>query len=154
MKTILNKLEQSVKNTYKQTMQQTQKTVDQTKYRTELITLKNTLNKHYQMLGRLYYKQVTNQQDDSNLETLCHKITELNLQIKTTQQKIDELVNSQKNSFDDFKKEVKDTWQDETSEKTYERDEKGIKILKFCPQCQIGNARDASYCSHCGHPFR
>lgn len=154
MKDIFSKIGDSIKNTCKEAVDQTQKTVDQTKYRTELINLKNELKKLHERLGQAHYTAFISEDKDNVFAPLCNRITAVQQEIERLENKIKGVVGDQKNSFNSFKDQVKNTWQEETAAYTDTRDENGIKILKFCEHCNVGNPREAAYCINCGKAFQ
>ena len=151
MKDIIDKLSSSIKNTCKEALDQTQKTVDQAKYRSDILTLRNELKKLYQELGEVYYKNYMEGKAEEAPEALCSRISSLTQELEKLEKDIAQTVNVQKDSFDAYKREVRQTWNE--NQPTYanvKRDENGIKILKFCPHCNIGNPPEAEFCIHCG----
>ena len=57
MKDIMDKLSENIFNTCKEVVDQTHKTVDQTKYRTEILSLKKEVKKLYERLGKEGYEE-------------------------------------------------------------------------------------------------
>lgn len=151
MKDLFEKLSSSLKNTCKEAVDQTQKSLDQAKYRSEILNLKNELRKLYQKLGEIYYKNYMKGEEAAAPEALCNRITHLIDEIRTLEKEVEQTVNVQKDSFDAYKREVRQTWnQNEEAYTHVKKTQEGIKILKFCPNCNIGNSPEASYCIHCG----
>ncbi|MEG1295094.1 MAG: hypothetical protein RSD02_01805 [Niameybacter sp.] len=151
MKDLIEKLSSSLKNTCKEALDQTQKTVDQAKYRSDFLTLKNELKKLYQKLGEAYYKKHIEGEKAIAPEAICNRITSLIHEIDKMEKEVEDTVYVQKDSFDAYKREVRQTWNE--NQPTYasvKRDENGIKILRFCPHCNVGNPTKAMYCIHCG----
>lgn len=154
MKEIMDKLTQSIKSSCKEVADQTQKTVDQTKYRKEMIELKSEIKKLYQKLGEQYYTYYMEEETEKKASPICNRITVLLKEIDRLETKIEEVIKNQKDSFDAYKRDVKQTWDEEETVFTeVKRDENGIKILKFCKSCNIGNNVDAQYCINCGKKF-
>lgn len=151
MKDLFGKLGTSIKNTCKEAVDQTQKAADQAKYRSEILTLKNDLKKLYQRLGEEQYKHYIEGDEPAYQSALCNRITNLKKEINRLEKEVDDVVHVQKDSFDAYKRDVRSTWNEEEQEVRVERDENGIKMLKFCPKCNIGNAKEAVYCIHCGN---
>lgn len=158
MNDLFGKLGASIKNTCKEAADQTQRTLDQTKYRTEILSLKNELKKLYTQLGERYYKELMNIEEVTDYTRICNRITGLSKEVERLEKEIGYVVTEQKDSFDSYKRNVKTTWNEdinqETSQsKTYQRDENNIKMFKFCDNCNVGNQIDATYCVNCGHKF-
>lgn len=154
MRDLISKLGESIKNTCKEAVDQTQKTVDQTKYRTEIASLKNEVKKLYQRLGEEYYNNYINDKDELCSIPVCNRITSLLREIERLEKRIDDVVNTQKDSFDSYKREVRTMWNDEMEKAGFvQKDENGVEIFKFCPKCDIGNAHNAGYCMNCGNKF-
>ena len=151
MKDLFGKLGTSIKNTCKEAVAQTQKTADQAKYRSEILTLKNDLKKLYQRLGEEQYKHYIEGQELVHQSALCNRITNLRKEIARLEKEVEEVVNIQKDSFDAYKRDVRSTWNEEGQGVRMKRDDNGIKMMKFCPNCNIGNATEALYCIHCGN---
>ena len=82
---------------------------------------------------------------------LCNRITNLRKEIARLEKEVEEVVNIQKDSFDAYKRDVRSTWNEEGQGVRMKRDDNGIKMMKFCPNCNIGNATEALYCIHCGN---
>lgn len=150
MKDLFGKLGDSIKNTCKEAIDQTHKTVDQTRYRTEIVNLKNELKKLYQRLGEEHYTAYMKGEVEGVHPPIYNRITTMLKEIEMLEQKIGDVVNEQKDSFDTFKRDVKSTWNEESQSYETKRDENGIKILKFCQHCDIGNPVDGIYCVNCG----
>lgn len=154
MKDLIGKLGESIKNTCKEAVDQTQKTVDQTKYRTEIMSLKTELKKHYQKLGEQYYEQYMGYSKEPCSIPTCNRITALHREIERLEKQIDQVVNIQKDSFDAYKREVKTAWHEEMQKTGFSvKDENGVELLKFCPKCDVGNDPRAVYCINCGNKF-
>lgn len=153
MKDLFDKLGESIKTTCKEAVDQTQKTMDQTKARTEIIALKKELKKLYQKLGEMYYTQYMSGSIEGSNAPVCSRITALRKEINRLEKKVGEVVDVQKDSFEAYRREVKTTWDEAKQYEEVKRDENGIKILKFCEHCNVGNSQNATYCINCGHKF-
>lgn len=154
MKDLIGKLGESIKNTCKEAVDQTQKTVDQTKYRSEIASLKGDVKKLYQRLGQEYYHNTINNKDEPCSIPTCNRITSILREIERLEKRIDTVVTTQKDSFDSYKREVRTMWNEEMEKAGFvQRDENGVEILKFCLKCDIGNAHNAVYCINCGNKF-
>ncbi len=153
MKNLFDKLEQSIKNTCKEAANQSQKTVNQTKYRTELMSLKNELKKQYQKLGETYYKELINEELTLDYTAQCDKITGLIKTIAKLEREVETVVNEQKEGFEDYKQNVRETWTDAEQAKNKETIYQEIKTYKVCEKCQQENRLEAICCSRCGEKF-
>ena len=154
MADIFSKLGDSIKTTIKEAVDQTQKSVDQASIRTDLIAKKNELKKLYQTLGESHYKAYTTGESDEAQGAIYEKITELVKDIEEAEKKLEDIVNTQKTSFNSFKEDVKSTWgemQTKAAEETKQAD--NVKVMKVCPVCNTGNNIHAAYCIHCGNKF-
>lgn len=154
MADVLSKLGESIKNTIKEATEQTQKSVDQVTCRTELLNKRNELKRLYTTLGEVQYKAYIENEDNVERNVLYSKITNLKTEIKELEQKLEEIVNIQKSSFDSYKRKVKNAWEEEeTTHSSDEAEDDGIEILKVCPVCNTGNHEHAAYCIKCGNKF-
>ncbi len=151
---IFTKLGESIKTTFKEATEQTQKSVDQTVYRTELISKKGELKKLYQQLGIAVYEDYKEEKQGAEYEALYKKISSFLKEIELIEDKVEEIVNSQKDSFDTYKREVKTTWNENmAAEARPQPGPDGVEVMKICNQCNTGNHVEASYCISCGHKF-
>ena len=154
MADVFSKLGESIKNTIKEATEQTQKSVDQVTCRTELLNKRNELKRLYTTLGEVQYKAYIENEDNVERNVLYSKITNLKTEIKELEQKLEEIVNTQKNSFDSYKRKVKNAWEEEgTTHSGEQAEDDGIEILKVCPVCNTGNHEHAAYCIKCGNKF-
>lgn len=158
MADILGKIGESLKSTLKEATQQTQKSVDQVAYRTDIITKKNELKKLYQMLGEMQYKAHEEGEESPEQNVLYTKISFLKKDIEEAENKINDLVQTQKESFDSYKEGVKTAWNDIVSdvvktEDETDEEEDAEAVLKICPECHTGNHKHAAYCIRCGKKF-
>ncbi|MGL4345140.1 MAG: hypothetical protein ACRCTE_08085, partial [Cellulosilyticaceae bacterium] len=153
MKDLFDKLGDSLKNTYKEAVDQTQKTIDQTKYRKDIITLKNDLKKLYMQLGKECYSYQMRGDAQNVNQPLCSRITVVRKEIELLEKRIGEVTDEQKDSFEAYKRDVRSTWDDKPQTEGQYHNQEGMKILKFCNKCNIGNSPDATHCMNCGQPF-
>ena len=155
MADIFSKLGDSIKTTIKEAVDQTQKSVDQASIRADLLTKKNELKKLYQTLGESHYNAYTKGESDENQGAIYEKITELIKDIKEAESKLENIVSTQKTSFNSFKEDVKAKWSETESatNATEEKKAENVKIMKVCPVCNTGNNMHAAYCIHCGNKF-
>jgi len=155
MSDVFTKLGESLKSTIKEATQQTQKSVDQVTCRTDLLNKRNELKKLYEALGEVQYKAYIENEDNVERNILYSKITNLKAEIQNLEARLEEIVNIQKSSFDNYKRKVKTAWEeDEKSTKVDDLSEDdGIEILKVCPVCNTGNHEHAAYCIKCGNKF-
>ncbi|MHC1748487.1 MAG: hypothetical protein AB9856_08915 [Cellulosilyticaceae bacterium] len=154
MKELLGKIGESILNTCKEVTDQAEKAVDQTKYRKDILTLKNDLKKLYQRLGEEYYNAYTMGQDDMPFGPICNKITAITKEIDKLEKQVKEVVNEQKDSFSSFTREVKTVWKEEDGVNyAYTKDDEEIKLMKFCENCNVGNNVNATFCVNCGTKF-
>ena len=78
----------------------------------------------------------------------------LKADIQNLETKLEEIVNTQKSSFDNYKRKVKTAWEEEKNPKADDlAADDGIEILKICPVCNTGNHEHAAYCIKCGNKF-
>ncbi|WP_069999472.1 zinc ribbon domain-containing protein [Cellulosilyticum sp. I15G10I2] len=151
---IFTKVTESIKTTIKEATEQTQKSVDQTVYRTELISKKGELKKLYQQLGLAVYEEFKEGEPDTPHRALYIKINALLKEIEVLENKVEDIVNSQKDSFDTYKREVKTKWNENMANEVKPKPgEDGFEVMKICDECQRGNHVEASYCINCGHKF-
>lgn len=153
MADVFSKLGESIKNTIKEATEQTQKSVDQVTCRTELLNKRSELKRLYTTLGEVQYKAYIENEDNVERNVLYSKITNLKTEITELEQKLEEIVNTQKSSFDSYKRKVKTAWEEETTSPSKQEEDDGIEILKVCPVCNTGNHEHAAYCIKCGNKF-
>ena len=158
MSDVLSKLGESLKTTIKEATQQTQKSVDQVTCRTDLLNKKNELKRLYEALGEVQYKAYIDNEDNVERNVLYSKITNLKSEIESLETKLEEIVNTQKSSFDNYKKNVKTTWSEEEEKirkafETHSESDDDVKALKVCPVCHTANHMEAAYCIKCGNKF-
>ncbi|KAE9635382.1 MAG: hypothetical protein PWP07_1109 [Epulopiscium sp.] len=112
---------------------------------------KNKLSLLYEELGKLAYQIHNNESDNVNkIETLCSQIKD---QIKTVAQLEQEI-----NILKDETHTVQEDYETEEIHRSEdipkpEAGNDGLLLLKFCPECQIGNNPEAKQCISCGHIF-
>lgn len=154
---VFSKLGESFMTTIKEATEQTQKSVDQVTCRTDLLNKKSELKRLFEALGETQYKVYIENEDSVERNVLYTKITNLKAEISELEHKLDEIVATQKNSFDNFKKNVISTWSEgnesdtKTEEKTSNTEE--VKMMKICPACNTANHMEAAYCTRCGNKF-
>lgn len=152
MKDFIEKISDSLYSTCKEAADQTQKTLDQTKYRTEIVSLKGEIKKLYQRLGEECYRNYINDVQKPCSIPVCNRITAIKREIEILEKRIDIVTNSQKDSFDSYKRDVRTTWNDEmTNETPVQKNEEGIQLLRFCSKCNTGNPHKGTYCINCGN---
>ncbi|MGL6173418.1 MAG: hypothetical protein ACRC1P_02265, partial [Cellulosilyticaceae bacterium] len=84
----------------------------------------------------------------------CNRITALYKEIYQLEKQVNQVVNTQKDSFDAYKRDVKNSWNEEINKSfSAKKDENGVEILKFCSKCDIGNDPETVYCINCGNKF-
>ncbi|NLK98625.1 hypothetical protein [Defluviitalea saccharophila] len=112
---------------------------------------KNKLSLLYEELGRIAY-QIHNQEtnDVNEIENLCTQIKE---QIKVVDQ-LEHEMNNLRDENHTIQEDhgTKETHIPENIPKP-EAGKDGFLLLKFCPECQIGNNPEAKQCISCGHIF-
>ncbi len=154
-KDIFEKLTDSVKSTYKEVAGQAKVSADQTRVRTEVATLKAELKKLYIQLGQCYF--VSTYEGYGDAEEICmDKIME---EIKETIDLINELeqdiascVDIQKDSFVQYKDDLKSLWNEEEGEVFVGKSQniKHIKLYKVCGECGESNMPANTKCKNCG----
>ena len=154
MTDVFSKLGESLKSTIKEATQQTQKSVDQVTCRTDLLNKRSELKRLYEARGEVQYKAYIENEDNVERNVLYSKITTLKSEIQNLEEKLEKIVNTQKSSFDSYKRKVKTAWEEEKEVKVDDLNtDDGIEILKVCPVCNTGNHEHAAYCIKCGNKF-
>lgn len=154
MSDVFSRLGESLKSTIKEATEQTQKSVDQVTCRTELLNKKTELKRLYTTLGEVQYKAYIENEDNIERNVLYSKITNLKSEISELEVKLEDIINTQKSSFDTYKRKVKTAWEEENTSSTSNiPEDDGIEILKVCPVCNTGNHEHAAYCIKCGNKF-
>lgn len=154
MTDVFSKLGESLKSTIKEATQQTQKSVDQVTCRTDLLNKRSELKRLYEALGEVQYKAYIENEDNVERNVLYSKITTLKSEIQNLEEKLEKIVNTQKSSFDSYKRKVKTAWEEEKEVKVDDLNvDDSIEILKVCPVCNTGNHEHAAYCIKCGNKF-
>ena len=112
MTDVFSKLGESLKSTIKEATQQTQKSVDQVTCRTDLLNKRSELKRLYEALGEVQYKAYIENEDNVERNVLYSKITTLKSEIQNLEEKLEKIVNTQKSSFDSYKRKVKTAWEE------------------------------------------
>lgn len=136
-------------DTIKEVKVQAQKSASQVSYRMDLLNKRSDLKKLYEALGKVQYQIYQGEEESVERDILYSKITDLKKEIEAIETKLEEVINTQKNSFDQYKRTVKRTKDNEKTDDPYEN----VEILKVCPICNTGNYEHAAYCIKCGNKF-
>lgn len=136
-------------DTIKEVKTQAQKSASQVSYRMDLLNKRSELKKLYEALGKVQYQIYISQEESVERDILYSKIKTLKDEIEALEIKIEEVINTQKDSFDHYKRTVKRTKDNEKTSDPYEN----VEILKVCPVCNTGNYEHAAYCIKCGNKF-
>ncbi len=154
MADVFSKLGESIKTTLKVATEQTQQSMDQVSSRTEILNKRNELKKLFTKLGEIQYKCHIDGEENIERDVLYTKITELKDEIQKLEDHLSEVITAQKSSLDNYKRQVKSTWNEpSTEEKKDDLEEDEIEVLKVCPVCKTGNHEYAAYCIKCGNKF-
>ena len=181
MADVFSKLTDSLKSTIKAAGQQTQMSVGQVSGRTEIINKKNDLKRLFMLLGQAQYKCYLEECISVERNSLYSEIDELRNQIIVLEKKLNEASTAQKDSFDNFKQEVKNTWNEPSIKDDIFNDEmfspdykpkntvpktdefmsrqssklnEQDDILVICPVCHVENHDYATYCMKCGNKLK
>ena len=154
MSDVFSKIGESLKSTIQEATEQTQRSVNQVTCRTDLLNKRSELKRLFEALGEIQYKAYIENEDNIERNVLYSKITNLKTEIQNLEKKLEDIVNTQKSSFDTYKRKVKTTWEEEKTVKADSlAEDDGIEILKVCPVCNTGNHEHAAYCIKCGNKF-
>ncbi len=181
MADVFSKLGDSLKSTIKVASEQTQMSVEQVSGRADIINKKNEIKKLFMLLGQAQYKCYLEECGSIERNSLYSKIDELRSQVIELEQKINEANTAQKDSFDNFKQEFKNTWSEantkddifnddifspdyKTKSSVPKADEYMSRessdsieqddILVICPVCHTENHDYATYCMRCGNKLK
>jgi len=109
--------------------------------------------KRYTRIGALVYesKKKENVVNGDEIEIICKEIDKFKHKIKITQKQIDEIksVSNVLNYRNDKNNDdvVKDKDNNDNTNK------ENVKLLKFCPKCNVGNEPSSKLCAKCGYEF-
>lgn len=150
---VFSKLGESLKSTLKEAGAQTQKSVDQMTLRSEMINKKAELKKLYQILGETIYNSYSESQIATEQSELFNRITLLKKSMEEIDKKIEDIVSTQKGSFNAYKEEVKTKWtaEEDVSYSKMPSQTVTVQEIKVCPICHTGNNEYAAYCMNCGN---
>ena len=113
----------------------------------EILMQEKELGNLYKSLGKVMYQIEIGElsRDDSVVAAACNQITEAIAHIKALKDSQTEI----KTREITLKKKADPAA--ETEEAAAPED--GCLMMKFCPECGVGNAPDADKCTNCGHEF-
>jgi len=106
--------------------------------------------KRYTRMGMLVYDSCKkgSSVNGEEIEQICREIDKYKYRIKVIQRQIEEF------KFNEIKDEVcENHTQDSNSRGSSTNNENEVKLLKFCPKCNIGNEPEVEICVKCGHKF-
>ena len=140
----------------------TSETVDAAKLELEIRKVQNSLDKEYKALGQIMFQveKGSLKKDEKIIKTACQRIQDSIDALMELQKKKEEM-KEQEEEETVFEPDMPEEEQDEEEivpEETEEvlkpeRDEEGYFVLKFCPECKVGNHPEASRCVNCGAEF-
>ena len=143
----------------------TQETVESAKIEIELRKAQANLDKEYKTLGQIEYhiEKGTMNRDDEVIEAACARIQDAIDAISALQAKKDAPketeeaeapVEAPEEAAEEASEEEEEpAEEDEEEQPDPEKNDEGYFILKFCPNCKVGNHPDAKKCVNCGTPF-
>ena len=147
----------SFQNKFKQISKQAKDTFDYAKMELKIKSYGRECKKRYTRIGMLVYecKKKGSAVNGEEIEAICKEIDKFKHKIKVIQKQIEERKSEdafEQNNFrgEDFKYDVLEK---KDNDLKISRTENGIKFLKFCPKCNIGNEPDAKVCAKCGYKF-
>lgn len=158
MKEYFEGLMKSAKKVADALVVKTSETVDAAKLEVEMRKVQSALDKEYKALGQIVFQveKGVMTRDEHVIATACNRI----------QEKIDHLaeLQAQKEINKEEPASAASTVQeadmpqeseeeDEEEIPMPERGEDGYFVLKFCPECKVGNHPDAVRCVNCGAEF-
>lgn len=141
----------------------TQETVEAAKLEIELRKAQSALDKEYKALGQIEYhiENGTMNRDENVIKAACDKIQAAIDHISALQEKKDapkkEAPAEEPAEAEEVAPEEEETEEeaeaDEEEEPSPVKNEDGYFMLKFCPNCKVGNHPDAKKCVNCGAAF-
>ncbi len=153
----------NIQDTLKKLSKQAKDKFDHAKMELKIKSYSRECKKRYSRMGMLVYecRKKGSAVNGEEIEQICKEIDKYKHKIKVIQKQIEEL-----KSVNDDVVEYESSSNSADSESEYNslkkkdsdlkmsRTENGIKLLKFCPECNVGNEPDASACINCGHKFK
>lgn len=141
-------LKKNAKKTSDFIVQKSKEVAQVTKKEVEIKKLQYEINNCYKKIGKLVYKQNTEDIDNSQkIEQICDAITGKYNKI--------EILNSEDCDIDEDSSDIYEDEEDEEEElRRPEKNDEGYFVMKFCKFCQVGNHPDAVKCVNCGRKFK
>ena len=162
MSDYVNDLLNSAKKIADKVANKTQETVEAAKLEIELRKAQAALDKEYKALGQIEYhiENGTMNRDDSviaaavgRIQDAINKISQLQDQKEAPKPEETAEEAEENEAPEEASEEAEEEAEEEEAEPEPEKNEDGYFILKFCPNCKVGNHPDAKKCVNCGEPF-
>ncbi len=137
----------------------TQETVEAAKLEIELRKAQSALDKEYKALGQIEYhiENGNMNRDETVIAAACQKIKDAIDRIAALQEKKDAPKKTApvetEEAPEEESEEIVVEEEAEEEEPEPEKNEDGYFMLKFCPNCKVGNHPNAKKCVNCGQPF-
>ena len=147
-----------VQNRLKKFSKHAKDTFDYAKMEIKIKAYGRECKKRYTRIGMLMYESrkrgsVVN---GDEIENICKEIDKFKHKIKVIQRQIDDL-KADDDIIDEYEKNCDsdnyNALEKKDNDLKISRTENGIKFLKFCPKCDVGNEPNSSTCSKCGYKF-
>ncbi len=162
MSDYLNDLMEKARKFADKAAAKTQETVEAAKLEIELRKAQSALDKEYKALGQIEFhiENGSMNRDETVIQAACQKIQEAIDKISALQEKKDapkqapaEEAPAEEEPEEEPAAEEAEEEAEEEEEPSPVRNEDGYFMLKFCPNCKVGNHPDAKKCVNCGTPF-
>ncbi len=140
-------------------VEKTTETVDAAKLEIEIHRIQAALDKEYKAFGQIMFQVEKGalKKDEAIIQTACRRIQENIDELIELQQKKEEAKAERKQSEEPEEDIVEEDDEEEAEavdeELQPEKNNEGYFMLKFCPECNIGNHPDATRCVNCGAEF-
>ena len=139
----------------------TQETMEAAKLELDLRKAQANLDKEYKALGQIEYhiEKGTMNRDEDVIGAACARIQDAIDLISALQAKKDApkeepvAEEAAEESEEACAEEAPVEEAEEEEQPEPEKNDEGYFILKFCPNCKVGNHPDAKKCVNCGTPF-
>lgn len=139
-----------ISDTIKEVKTQAKSSASQVTRRVDLLNKKSELKKLYEALGKVQYQIYVSNEENIERDILYSKIDKLKSDIDALQMQVQDIVDTQKMSFNQYKHNVKH--HKETQKEVHDAFDTA-EILKICPVCNTGNYEHAAFCINCGNKF-
>ncbi len=129
---------------------QAKDTFDYAKMEIKIKAYGRECKKRYTKIGMLVYdsRKKSSSVNGEEIEQICREIDKYKYRIKVIQKQIEDFKSKEKKE-----KNTENYTEDEVVYNSLPEKETVVKLLRFCPECGIGNEQSVKACVKCGHKF-